>query len=110
LRSRSLADYTIDMHESEFSEATPYRACHGPGLKGLGPIPGITGRSPSYIVRQLYDFKHGTRAGIGSALMKGSVEKLAVEDMVARRRPAEMAKQRIPNVRTHGSLAPSRLR
>jgi cytochrome c553 len=56
--------------------------CHGPGLKGLGPIPGIAGRSPSYIVRQLYDFKHGTRAGIGSALMKASVEKLTVEDML----------------------------
>jgi cytochrome c553 len=56
--------------------------CHGPGLKGLGPIPGIAGRSPSYMVRQLYDFKHGTRAGIGSALMKASVEKLTVEDML----------------------------
>jgi len=27
--------------------------CHGTDLKGLGPIPGIAGRSPSYIVRQL---------------------------------------------------------
>jgi len=56
--------------------------CHGPDLKGLGPIPGIAGRSPSYIVRQLYDFKHGARAGIGSALMKPTVEKLTVEDML----------------------------
>ena len=56
--------------------------CHGPGLKGLGPIPGIAGRSPSYIVRQLYDFKHGKRAGVGSALMKATVEKLAVDDMI----------------------------
>ena len=57
--------------------------CHGPDLKGLGPIPGIAGRSTNYTVRQLYDFKHGSRAGIGSALMKPSVEKLAVEDMLA---------------------------
>jgi cytochrome c553 len=57
--------------------------CHGPDLKGLGPIPGIAGRSPSYIVRQLFDFKHGARAGIGSALMKPTVEKLTLEDMVA---------------------------
>ncbi len=57
--------------------------CHGPDLKGLGPIPGIAGRSPSYIVRQLYDFKHGARAGIGSALMKPTVEKLLLEDMIA---------------------------
>ena len=56
--------------------------CHGAGLKGMGPWPGIAGRSPSYIVRQLYDFKHGTRAGTGSALMKPAVEKLSVEDML----------------------------
>jgi cytochrome c553 len=29
--------------------------CHGQDLRGLGPIPGLAGRSPSYIVRQLYD-------------------------------------------------------
>ena len=58
-------------------------ACHGPGLKGAGQMPGIAGRSPSYIVRQLYDFKHGARAGIGGALMKPAVEKLDIEDMVA---------------------------
>jgi len=57
--------------------------CHGPDLRGLGPIPGIAGRSPSYLVRQLYDFKHGTRAGISSALMKPTVQNLTVEDMVA---------------------------
>ena len=65
----------------ESGKTIPCGTCHGPGLKGLGPIPGIAGRSPSYTVRQLYDFKHGTRAGVGSALMKASVEKLTVEDM-----------------------------
>lgn len=57
--------------------------CHGPELKGLGPIPGIAGRSPTYMFRQLYDFKHGARNGLSSALMKGAVEKLTVEDMIA---------------------------
>lgn len=57
--------------------------CHGPELKGLGPVPGIAGRSPSYLVRQLYDFKHAARTGIASALMKPTVEKLAMEDIVA---------------------------
>jgi cytochrome c553 len=57
--------------------------CHGPGLKGLGVVPGIAGRSPSYIVRQLYDFKHGARAGADSALMKPSVEKLSIRDMIS---------------------------
>jgi cytochrome c553 len=58
-------------------------SCHGPDLKGVGPIPGIAGRSPSYTFRQLYDYKHGARAGTGSELMKPSVEKLTVEDMIA---------------------------
>jgi cytochrome c553 len=57
--------------------------CHGADLKGIGPIPGIAGRSPSYFVRQLYDFKHGARAGVASALMKPSVENLTIKDMIA---------------------------
>jgi cytochrome c553 len=57
--------------------------CHGPELKGVGPIPGIAGRSPSYIVRQLFDFQQGVRAGALSALMKPTVEKLSREDMIA---------------------------
>ena len=44
-------------------KTVPCGICHGPDLKGLGPIPSIAGRSPSYIVRQLYDFQHGERAG-----------------------------------------------
>ena len=56
--------------------------CHGPDLKGLGPIPSIAGRSPSYIIRQFYDFKHGIRAGLASALMKPTVEKLTLDDMI----------------------------
>jgi cytochrome c553 len=57
--------------------------CHGPDLKGLGPIPGIAGRSPSYIVRQLYDFEHGERTGPWSALMAGVVTNLGEEDLVS---------------------------
>ena len=56
--------------------------CHGPDLKGLGPIPGIAGRSPSYIVRQLYDFQHGARTGPWSALMAGVVANLGEQDFV----------------------------
>lgn len=61
----------------------PCAACHGPDLKGIGPIPGIAGRSPTYIVRQLYDIKHGARAGANSALMAATVEKLTEEDMIS---------------------------
>ena len=57
--------------------------CHGGDLKGLGPIPALAGRSPSYLVRQLYDMKHGTRNGSWAALMKPVVAGLTIEDMVA---------------------------
>lgn len=62
---------------------TPCGICHGPDLKGVGPIPRIAGRSPSYLVRQLYDFQQGARAGSSSALMKPTVEKLGQDDMIA---------------------------
>lgn len=57
--------------------------CHGPDLKGLGPVPPLAGRSPSYTVRQLFDFQQGNRKGAWSALMKAAVEKLTVDEMLA---------------------------
>ena len=57
--------------------------CHGPDLKGLGGIPPIAGRSPSYVVRQLYDIQTGSRAGVAAQLMKATVVNLTVEDMVS---------------------------
>jgi cytochrome c553 len=57
--------------------------CHGADLKGLGPVPPIAGRSPSYTVRQLWDMKTGSRHGLWSPLMKAAVEKLTLEDLVA---------------------------
>lgn len=57
--------------------------CHGLDLRGLGPIPGIAGRSPSYIARQLYDLQHGTRAGSWSPLMANVVANLTEEDIVS---------------------------
>jgi cytochrome c553 len=56
--------------------------CHGPELKGLGAVPGIAGRSPTYMVRQMYDYKQGARAGADAAQMKAVVEKLTVEEMI----------------------------
>jgi cytochrome c553 len=56
--------------------------CHGPTLGGLGPVPGIAGRSPSYVGRQLYDIQHGARKGLWSELMKGVVGPLSNEDML----------------------------
>ena len=56
--------------------------CHGPDLRGMGPVPGLAGRSPSYIGRQLYDMQNGFRKGEWTDLMKPMVAKLTEEDMV----------------------------
>ncbi len=63
--------------------ALPCAGCHGANLRGFGAAPGIAGRSPSYIVRQLYDYQRGTRAGAGSALMRPVVARFAESDMIA---------------------------
>jgi cytochrome c553 len=57
--------------------------CHGVDLKGLGPVPALAGRSPSYIMRQLWDFHQGTRKGAWSPLMKPIVDALTQDDMLA---------------------------
>jgi cytochrome c553 len=64
-------------------KTTPCTSCHGADLMGLGPVPGLAGRSPSYLVRQLYDMKHGTRSGAGTSLMIPVVTKLTTDDMLA---------------------------
>jgi len=56
--------------------------CHGADLKGLGNVPPLAGRSPSYLIRQLYDIKSGNRNGPWTQLMKEAVAKLTPEDMV----------------------------
>jgi len=56
--------------------------CHGQDLLGLGRIPGIAGRLPGYIVRQLFDMQNGTRTGTWTEMMKPVVEKLTIDDMI----------------------------
>jgi cytochrome c553 len=57
--------------------------CHGEDLRGLGPVPPLAGRSPSYIGRQLYDMQSGSRHGEWTSLMKPVVAKLTNDDMIA---------------------------
>ena len=57
-------------------------ACHGPDLLGLGPVPGIAGRSPSYLARQMYDMQSGARKSEWGELMQPVVAKLTDEDLV----------------------------
>ena len=64
-------------------KTTACTICHGPTLKGTGDVPGIAGQSPITIARQLYLFANGDRAGSWAPLMKGVVEKLSNDDIVA---------------------------
>ena len=63
-------------------KTTPCSTCHGLDLNGLGPVPAIAGRSPSYIMRQLWDIQQGTRKGAWSPLMKPVLENLTQDDML----------------------------
>ena len=56
--------------------------CHGADLRGLGPVPGLAGRSPSYMARQLYDMQQGARHGVWTDLMKPVVANLNEDDIL----------------------------
>lgn len=57
-------------------------SCHGPALRGAGVIPGLAGRSPSYLLRQLLAFKVGAREGATGAPMKPVAANLQLRDMI----------------------------
>ena len=61
----------------------PCAICHGVGLRGLGDVPGIAGRSPGSIARQIYYIQTGERDGPMVALMKAVVDKLNGDDALA---------------------------
>jgi len=54
--------------------------CHGATLQGTGDVPAIADRTVSYTVRQLYNYRQGTRQ---SQLMKPIVAKLSADDVIA---------------------------
>jgi cytochrome c553 len=57
-------------------------ACHGPQLRGVGPIPSIAGRSPTYILRQLLAFQTGARSGVDGLPMRAVVKNLNINGMI----------------------------
>lgn len=57
-------------------------SCHGNRLTGIGDIPPITGRPPSYLVRQLWGFQSGERRGTAAAIMQSVTSKLTSTDML----------------------------
>lgn len=64
-------------------KTTPCIACHGETLGGVGAVPRIAGRSPLYIVRQLYSIQSGARSGAGVEPMKAVVANLKYDDMLS---------------------------
>ncbi len=64
-------------------KTTKCTVCHGRDLRGTGAVPGIAGRSPSYLMRQLYDVKFGARNGKGSAPMKLVLATVSQADMLS---------------------------
>jgi cytochrome c553 len=64
------------------AKVTACTACHGTGLRGLGPVPTLAGRSPSYIARQLYDMQRGNRNGAWTPLMAPVLANLSTQDLL----------------------------
>lgn len=56
--------------------------CHGSRLTGLADVPGIAGRPPDYIVRQLWNFQSGERDGASAAPMEVVCSKLTADEML----------------------------
>lgn len=61
---------------------TACTVCHGADLNGLAIVPGLRGRSPSYIARQLADMKLGKRRGEWTPLMTPVVTSLGADDIL----------------------------
>jgi cytochrome c553 len=64
-------------------KTTACGTCHGINLMGVADVPPIAGRSPSYMVRQMWDMQQGARNGPQAQLMKLVVANLTPGDMVA---------------------------
>lgn len=57
--------------------------CHGADLRGVGLVPPLAGRSPSYLLRQLVAFRTGARSGASAAPMRPVASTLGLADMIA---------------------------
>jgi len=80
-RGRELATVGIGGGTAQRDRGGACVLCHGAELRGMGDAPPIAGRSPSYLVRQLYDFKTGARNGRLSALMQPVAARLTTSQM-----------------------------
>jgi cytochrome c553 len=76
--------------------------CHGLDLMGVTDIPPIAGRSPSYIVRQMWDIQQGARNGAAVQLMKMAIAKLTPDDLISI--AAYVSSRPLPRVANTGKL------
>jgi len=58
-------------------------SCHGANLTGIGDVPPIAGRPPTYVVRQLWGFQNGERRGSSATIMQSISSKLTSAEMLA---------------------------
>lgn len=56
--------------------------CHGRDLRGVGDVPPIAGRSPTYLLRQLVAFRTGVRSSPAGAPMVAAVATLTLDEMI----------------------------
>ena len=78
-RVRSLLDSYAAAANGNITACT---VCHGGDLRGLGPVPPLAGRSPSYMARQLYDMQRGNRNGAWTPLMAAVTAQLGPDDLL----------------------------
>jgi len=73
---------TVTSNDRAGCKTVPCAACHGANFKGTDDIPSIAGRSPTYMVRQLFEVKVGVRRGAKADQMAPSVANLSLDDMI----------------------------
>jgi len=61
----------------------PCAICHGVQLAGLAEVPAIAGRSPTYLFRQMFAIRDGSRKGAWIDLMRGVVAHLSDDEMIS---------------------------
>ncbi|HZZ90695.1 MAG TPA: hypothetical protein VFE13_20395 [Caulobacteraceae bacterium] len=74
-RGRALAQHGADGQ-------APFASCHGADLRGSAAAPPLAGRSPTYLARQLWDFRTGARRDAGAAAMQQVAARLAPASIV----------------------------
>jgi cytochrome c553 len=75
-RGRSLANISAN------GTTTACITCHGNRLQGVGLVPGLAGRSPTYLLRQLFAFQTGARSAATAQPMLPVVAKLKIRNMI----------------------------